>query len=138
MDIKEITAPETLPLRHQVLWPDLSVEDCVLADDEDGLHFGGFIEGQLICVASVFEDESTYRLRKFAVLPQMQGKGCGTKMLRHICAALKAKNVQTLWFDARKTAIPFYKRLGFEQKGADFYKRDVVYVKMQRMLTFPS
>ncbi len=136
MDIRRISASETLPIRHQVLWPNLPIEDCILSDDNDGHHFGGFIEKKLICVASVFESENNLRLRKFAVIPKAQGKGCGTQMLQHICSATYNKSVYYLWLDARISTIPFYKRLKFEEIGSRFYKRDELYIKMQRALIF--
>ncbi len=136
MDIRKITAKETLSIRHQVLWPSLPMEKCILAEDNTGQHFGGYVDDALICVASVFSCKNNHRLRKFAVLPDMQGKGCGTEMLKYICEALNHKTVSFLWLDARTTAIPFYQKLEFEQLGDTFYKRDVLYVKMQRALTF--
>lgn len=138
MNIHPISAQETLLIRHQVLWPDLPIESCILNEDEKGYHFGGFIDGHLICVASVFEVENNYRVRKFAVLPNFQKKSYGTQMLRYICDALTNKIICYLCLDARKAAIPFYEKLGFEQKGKAFFKRDVLYIKMYRALTLLS
>ncbi len=136
MRICMINASETLMIRQKVLWPDLLLENCTLSDDEHGIHIGAFDNDTLIAVASVFENNNEYRLRKFAVMHEKQGQGVGSEILQFISKMLIDMNAKTLWFDARCTAIPFYKKFGFVQTGDTFYKRDVLYVKMQRALTF--
>ncbi|KAB7613709.1 GNAT family N-acetyltransferase [Amylibacter sp. SFDW26] len=133
--IRVIDATETLFIRQKVLWPDLSIEDCILKNDADGIHIGAFDQGTLIAVASVFEGQGHYRLRKFAVVPEKQGGGVGSDILRYIFNMLTHNTSKTLWLDARITALPFYEKCGFEQTGATFLKGDVHYIKMYRALT---
>lgn len=47
MDVRKISAEDTLALRHRVLWPDKSVDFCRLEEDEASLHFGAFVAGSL-------------------------------------------------------------------------------------------
>ena len=135
MRITEITAEQTLPIRHQVLWPNESVEFCRVADDVDGLHFGVYQQQTLVCVASVFISGEQARLRKFATLPDYQGKGIGSAVIEHILAQLKAKGVSDFWCDARESAGGFYHRFGMAPEGERFYKGDVPYFKMAMRLT---
>lgn len=131
----EITAEQTLPIRHQVLWPEQSVEFCRVPDDADGLHYGVYEGGVLVCVASVFIAGDQARLRKFATLPEYQGKGIGTAVIEYILAELKGNNVRGFWCDARESAGGFYHRFGMAAEGERFYKGDVPYFKMAMILT---
>ncbi|TDR76122.1 GNAT family N-acetyltransferase [Photobacterium lutimaris] len=131
----EISAEQTLPIRHKVLWPNQSVEFCRVPDDADGLHYGVSEGGALVCVASVFISGEQARLRKFATLPECQGKGIGTAVIEHILADLKERNVRCFWCDARESAGGFYHRFGMSPEGERFYKGDVPYFKMAMILS---
>jgi len=54
--------------------------------------------------------------------------------LAHTVYELKMYGVEHLWFDARESAIGFYKRFGFGVLGERFYKKDVPYFKMDAEL----
>lgn len=127
---KKITAEETYDIRHKVLWPDEPIEYCMLAEDDTAFHFGGYVDQQLVCVASLFPDgDQKIRLRKFAILPHMQKQGLGSKMIREMQAFLSAENVSTLWCDAREEALDFYVKNGFSRYGDVFYKNGIPYLK---------
>ncbi|QEN04123.1 N-acetyltransferase [Thiospirochaeta perfilievii] len=96
MDIKNITPEEALDIRHQVLWPNKPKEFCKLEDDYKGIHYGGFLNGKLVCVASIFIENNSARLRKFATLTEFQGKGYGTLLIKHIISDLKGTNATGL------------------------------------------
>lgn len=130
MIIRAITADQTLPLRQAVLWPDHPLSASRVDGDGSALHFGGFAGDQQICTASLFPDGDQIRLRKFATLPDHQGQGHGTAMLRHLLAEARAQGAQVFWFDARESALPFYERFGFETTRDRFFKREVPYRRM--------
>lgn len=131
MKIIEIDWQDTIPIRHRVLSPDKSPEYSIVEGDPEALHYGAFIDAKLVCVASIHKDKRSARLRKFATLPEYQGQGVGSKMVKHIVNTLKDAGIELLWFDARETAISFYRRFGFEVFGERFYKGDVPHFKMQ-------
>lgn len=130
MEIKEITWQETISVRHKVLWPDKSAEFCRVPQDEEGLHFGVYIDKKLICVASVYPNHESARLRKFAAYEEFQGIGVGTALLKYILSSVKQKGVTHFWCDARESAIGFYERFGMRKEGERFYKSNVPYYKM--------
>ena len=132
MDILRISSLDTLEIRHKVLWPNKHIDFCKLDDDSNGLHYGGFIKDQLICVASVFIEENSARLRKFATLPQFQKLGYGSIMLNQIIKELEEIEIKLFWCDARSNAKEFYNRFGMIQKGETFLKSGVEYVVMER------
>ncbi len=84
MVIKQIPWQDTIIVRHAVLWPDKDPQFCHVPGDENAIHFGGYINGSLTCVASIFIHNKSARLRKFATYVEHQGKGYGSTMLTHI------------------------------------------------------
>tara|TARA_R110001583_G_scaffold26571_2_gene95710 strand:+ start:12311 stop:12718 length:408 start_codon:yes stop_codon:yes gene_type:complete len=133
MQIKTIHWQETLPIRHQVLWPSKPVEFCKVEGDEIASHYGAYIEETLACVASIYIDGSTARLRKFATLEHFQAKGIGSKMLLYILRELAENGIEYFWCDARKSALGFYQQFGLERQGEAFEKSGVLYYKMARI-----
>ena len=130
MSIRQIDWQQTIPVRHQVLWPSQPPEFSQVENDAQGIHFGAFVANELVCVASVFIDDGKARLRKYATVPQYQGQGVGTAVLEAIFDYLNSENLAYFWCDARETAIGFYQRFGMQVEGERFYKSEVAYVKM--------
>ena len=128
--IRKVTADATLPLRQQVLWPDKSQDECRVDGDESGEHYGVYLDEKLLCVASVFIEGESARLRKFATLANYQGQGIGQFVLQRIIADLKQKGVKVFWCDARESASSLYQRFGLTAAGDRFYKGDIPYRKM--------
>ncbi|MCM8538461.1 MAG: GNAT family N-acetyltransferase [Lentisphaeraceae bacterium] len=130
MDIRKITWQEALPVRHKVLWPDKNPEFCMVEGDNEAKHFGVFTEEKLVCVASLYIDGSSIRLRKFATLKEFQGNGFGTAMLKFLINEAKPMGMEHFWFDARETALNFYRRFGFKANKQRFLKSGIPYYKM--------
>jgi len=130
MEIKQITWPQALPIRHCVLWPQKPPQFCKLVGDEIATHFGGFLNDELICVASIYSQGDVARLRKFATLPQYQGNGVGSAVITHVIAHLKQLNINRFWCDARTSASGFYERFGMNVEGPVFDKSGMEYCKM--------
>lgn len=136
MDIKLISAEQTLALRHKVLWPNKPVAFCRVPGDDTALHFGAYVDQQLVCVASIFIDGCVARLRKYATDQAFQGQGIGSAVLRHVLAHLHSLSVLEFWCDARLSALDFYARFGMRAEGEHFFKSDVEYRKMRLRLPF--
>jgi len=136
LDIVTLTWDQTIPIRHEVLWPTEKPEYCKVEGDEEALHLGVNIDNTLVCVASVYidTDKKSARLRKFATLTPHQGKGIGTHLIRHFISLLLEQGINHFWFDARMSALGFYQRLGFETASEVFYKNKVPYYKMHQNL----
>ncbi|WP_335338403.1 GNAT family N-acetyltransferase [Agarivorans gilvus] len=92
------------------------------------------MEGALVCVASVYIDAGSARLRKFATLEEFQNRGIGTALLQHMIEDSKSLHVKKFWFDARESAIEFYRRFGFSMEGGRFFKSEIAYFKMAKSL----
>ncbi|OSC98216.1 GCN5-related N-acetyltransferase [Trametes coccinea BRFM310] len=155
INIRSISAEETVPLRHSVLWPDHPVSYVLLPEDSSGFHYGAFLPGSStpVAVISVFYDplpttgssaspsqppaaaQRTARFRKFACDPAYQGRGIGTGLLQHVFdVAAKEMGCSVVWCDARLSAAGWYERRGMRRFGEMFFKGDIEYVRMMREL----
>jgi ribosomal protein S18 acetylase RimI-like enzyme len=134
MEIKKITAFETLIVRHPVLRPGKPIETCHFEGDDlpTTSHFGLYVENQLAAVISTFKvqnklfsEENQYQIRGMAVLEEFQKKGFGEELLKHCENEIKLKKGNLIWFNARETAVGFYKKSGYEVLGNQFEIPDV-------------
>lgn len=120
---------ETLHLRQKVLKPQLPFEKCVNPGDDlaSTLHFGLFKNTSLISIATFLHESHPefcsgfpYRLRGMATDFDFQKKGHGAKLIQHAQIYLAKKGCDFIWCNARETAFPFYKTLGFQFYGDIF------------------
>jgi len=152
LDVRPISADETIHIRHSVLWPHVPTDSDIirLPEDDNGLHFGAFlIEGGDVPVAviSLFREDvprnfeaspalpreprCSWRFRKFACLERYQGKGVGGTLLRRVLEhAHSTLGADYVWCDARSSASLWYTRRGFTSFGDTFFKHEVEYVRM--------
>ncbi|WP_248927963.1 GNAT family N-acetyltransferase [Paenibacillus hamazuiensis] len=131
MEIKRIGKELTWPIRHMVMWPDKDIEYVKLKDDESGLHYGLFAENKLVSVVSLFIGRDEAQFRKFATLPEEQGKGYGSKLLQHVLDEMQASGVRRIWCNARRSKAGYYARFGLRETADVFNKDGVEYVIME-------
>ncbi|MBA2339708.1 MAG: GNAT family N-acetyltransferase [Pyrinomonadaceae bacterium] len=129
INIHSISPEETRPLRRAVLRPDQSPEESIYPGDDapDTLHLGAYLNGETVGVASLYhepppgeDDETAWRLRGMAILPQLQRQGYGKALLERCLAHVSAQGGITLWCNARTTAAEFYRASGFEVIGEEY------------------
>lgn len=132
MTIKEVSVDQILPIRQQVMWPDKSIDFVRVPEDENGIHFGLFVEENLISVVSVFIHGQEAQFRKFATLEQFQGKGYGSRLLEYIFDFLEGKKVTRIWCNARTSKAGFYQKFGMVETEVIFQKEGMAYVVMER------
>ena len=136
IDIRLITAKDTLPLRHKVLKPFLATdEECALPGDDlpTTFHMGLFIEGRLLSICTFMHEahpdlpaENAFRLRGMATDDNYRGQGLGHVLLSHVEDYLREKKkCDFLWFNARIKAFSFYEKLGFSYYGPLFDMKDI-------------
>ena len=134
MEIKKITAFETIMVRHPVLRPGRPIESCHFDGDDLATtsHFGLFFEGHLVGIISSFEaknnlfsEENQFQIRGMAVLEQFQKKGFGEALLNYCENEIRMTNGDLIWFNARETALGFYKKSKYEIIGDPFEIPDV-------------
>ena len=127
--IKPISAEETYAIRQPILRAGKPIDDCKFEGDtlESTFHLGLFFNDTLIGVASYmknhhanFSEEYQYQLRGMAILKEHQKKGLGTLLIQAGKEELSNRKVDRLWFNARETAIQFYKNHGYIIEGESF------------------
>ena len=112
-----------------MLRPNGTLEDCIFQGDNDELtfHLGAFVDKKLVSVASFYFERNIkfpnpyqYRLRGMATLPEYQGQGLSSALLRTAFPVIKQNQCTLLWCNAREKATGFYAKVGFIQDG-DFF-----------------
>jgi len=103
-------------------------------EDQDGMHFGAFMDNKLVGVVSLFPKGEDFQFRKFAVEPDYQGKGIGNMLLAYITDFVKAEGGKRLWCNARSTATGFYEKNGFNHTGGVFSKNGFDYEIWEKKL----
>ena len=135
VSIMRISAAEVRPLRAAILRPHHPAEESIypLDDHPDSRHFGAFIDNQLIGTASLLHQPATgepspanddlaapwlsadaWRLRGMTVVDEHRGSGIGAMLVEAVTNHARSQRGTCLWFNARDTAIGFYRRLGCE------------------------
>ena len=128
---------QELQLREEVLRAPLglTISPQQFADEESQLRFGVTKGNQLIaCLLGVPLSETLIKLRQMAVRPNLQGGGVGTFLVENTECALVEKGFRLIELNARKTAIEFYRRLGYETQGDEFIEVTIAHVKMTKSI----
>lgn len=131
MEVKRIGPEDTYNIRNLVLRAGLPVTTCHFPGDHDELtfHLGAFIDNKLVSVASFYFENHTqfekehphqFRLRGMATLPEYQGQGLSSQLLKTAIPIIKQNFCSFLWCNARKNAEGFYQKVGFEAVGEYF------------------
>jgi len=131
-EIKQITPSETILIRHKVMWPNKPIEYVKLPNDENGSHFGLFVNGELTSIISLFIENNEAQFRKFATLNEFQGLGYGTILLKNIIAFIKKEGIRKLWCNARVEKLKFYERFNLKPTDKKFEKGGIEYVIMEK------
>lgn len=133
IEILEIDASETWPLRHKVMWPSKLIDFVILPNDEDGIHYGLFEKEKLVSVISLFINQNAKeaQFRKFATDLGFQRKGYGTELLLFLIKESKKLHVKKLTCSARISAIEFYKKLEMKVCSDVIIKNGKEYVLME-------
>lgn len=129
LEVKRIELEMTYSLRHRILRPQQSIEDCKNDKDyEDAtFHVGAFHQGKLISVASFCIDqhpefliEKQYRLRAMATLEDFRKLGAGRSVVNYAENIIKEKGFDFLWCKGRTNVQEYYSKLGFKAHGEVF------------------
>lgn len=134
IEIKKVSVEDILPIRHKVLWPDKPLEFVKVEGDDEGIHFGLYDNSRLVTIISLFAEGKSMRFRKFATLPEYQNRGFGKMMILKVIGYAKENGFERLWCDARTDALNFYERVGFKKFSEPFFKENIEYYKIEKVL----
>jgi len=134
INIEQIRPELTWRLRQKVLYPAQKLYEMEMDEDNNGYHFGAFVNNELVGVVSLFINGDNCQFRKFAVNESAQGKGIGSMLLNHLTNFAINEGATRLWCNARTTAIGFYLKHGFEHTGNLFSKNGFDYEILEKKL----
>lgn len=128
---------QSLLLRDEILRRPigLSLKDEDLSDEARQLHFGIFDDQRMLRVLLLDpQDEQTVKMRQMAVRSELQGSGLGKQLVRFAEGAAKEHGYSKITLHARKTAVPFYERLGYSVTGDEFLEVGIPHLSMEKQL----
>lgn len=131
IQILEIDASQTWPLRHKVMWPSKPLDFVILPNDNEGIHYGLFEKEKLISVISLFTNHNEAQFRKFATDIDFQRKGYGAKLLMFLIKETQKLKVNRLICSARTRAVGFYEKFGLKVYSDLILKNEKEYVMME-------
>jgi predicted GNAT family N-acyltransferase len=106
-----------------------------LTNEKQDTHIGAFLDNSLVGVLILTKLESNdYKMRQVAVDDTMQGKGTGKKLVEFAEAFAIKTGAKKMVLHARKTAIPFYEKLGYQTEGNEFLEVNILHKKMFKLL----
>lgn len=126
---------QALILRNRLLRRPLGLclYDETLSAEKNFLHFGAFLEGRLLATLLLIpEANGVYRMKQVAVEEPLQRQGIGMGLLRFCEATLREKGAAGIVLHARKTAEPFYVKLGYLPKGNTFTEVGIPHQAMEK------
>ncbi len=134
--IEQIRVEYAWSMRHRVMYPDRPFEYVQLPQDHEGLHYGVFVDKQVVTVASLYlQEHQRAQFRKVATEPLYQNRGYATLLLRYIFEQAETYERSLIWCNARAQKIGFYERLGMYPTDQQFHKDGIDFVIMEKMLS---
>lgn len=130
--INEVAYADVLEIRHKVMYPDKDKDYVILPDDDKGLHIGYYKEGVLVSVLSLFLNNRELQFRKFATLPEYQGHGYGTELVKWVLDYAKDMQFDRVWCNSRIEKTDFYKKFDFVETDEVFEKDGRKFIILER------
>jgi GNAT superfamily N-acetyltransferase len=106
-----------------------------LEEEKDNMLIGAFEEEDILgCCMLVEENPETVRLRQMAVLNDLQGKGIGRALMSFAENIARDRGYKKLSMHARKNAIGFYEKMGYNVAGNEFTEVTIPHFVMEKKL----
>ena len=113
----------------------LKFTEAELKKDEEDIHFGLFEDRKILaCLTLTKADNGKIKMRQVAVDADWQGKGLGSQLSIAAEKFAKEKGFIVMFCHARKTAVPFYQKLGYKIIGDEFTEVNIPHYAMEKLL----
>jgi predicted GNAT family N-acyltransferase len=128
---------EMVRLREDILRKPLGLsfapED--LEKEKGHLMMGAYEDDKILgCCMLVEEGPQTVRLRQMAVLNDLQGKGVGKALIQFAENLARDHGYRRMTMHARKNAVGFYEKMGYNVQGGEFEEVTIPHVVMEKDL----
>ncbi len=130
---------QMVQLRYEILRKplNLSFDEGELEQEKQDILIAAFEEDKMLGCCILKEiDKNTVRLRQMAVQNNLQGKGIGASMMNFAENVARDAGYKKIMMHARKTAIGFYKKLGYNVTGKEFLEVSIPHIAMEKKLHF--
>jgi predicted GNAT family N-acyltransferase len=128
---------EMVALRNEVLRKPLGLHytEEYLAEEKSDILIGAYKDNRIIacCILRNISDE-VVQLKQMAVATELQGNGIGSKIVAF--AEEMARNIGhcKIFMHARKIAVPFYQKSGYQIRGDEFEEVGIPHFMMFKEL----
>lgn len=130
---------QMLNLRNEILRKPLNLvfDKRELEEERDDILIGAFEEKKILgCCLLTRMDKDRVRLRQMAVQNNLQGKGIGASMMNYAENVARDAGFKVLIMHARKTAVGFYEKLGYNIASDEFIEVSIPHFIMEKKLGF--
>ena len=124
-------------LRTQILRKPLGLSFSAeeLEKEKNNLLFAAYEDDEMLgCCMLVQIAPNTVQLRQMAVKAGLQGKGIGRVLMQFAENIARDRGNKKIMMHARKTAVGFYEKLGYEIEGQEFTEVSIPHYNMQKEL----
>ena len=128
---------QMLALRENILRKPLGLrfEPVDLACENHDILIGAFEEDDILgCCMLIEENPFTVRLRQMAVYNEKQGKGIGRALMNFAENVARDRGYTLLNMHARKNAVGFYEKMGYQVTSDEFLEVTIPHVVMEKKL----
>jgi len=132
---------DTVELRNAVLRRPLGLEltPGEMARETDSLHLACYVGEQLAgCLVLRPVSATVVQMRQVAVAPERQRQGIGTALVAFAEAVAREHGYTEMMLHARASAVPFYLRLGYVERGEPFVEVTIPHREMAKVLASAS
>lgn len=106
-----------------------------LEKEKEEILIGAFEEEKMLgCCMLIKEAPNSVRLRQMAVLNNLQGKGIGRALMQFAENIARDRGFHKITMHARKTAVGFYEKLGYNVCGQEFEEVTIPHYVMEKLL----
>ena len=125
-----------LALRDEVLRRPIgrSIADDDLSGEGDFRHIGAFDGNYLVGCMVLRPDAKAVRMAQVAVREEYRSCGIGRAMAGFAEACAREMGASVILLHARKTALGFYEKMGFEETGGEFQELGIPHYPMRKDL----
>ncbi len=128
---------QMVKLRDEMLRKPLGLgfTDEELEREKDNMLIGAFEDEDMLgCCMLVEENNDIVRLRQMAVLNDLQGKGIGRALMSFAENIARDRGYKILSMHARKNAVGFYEKMGYEVASDEFIEVTLPHFVMEKKL----
>jgi predicted GNAT family N-acyltransferase len=128
---------QALQLRYEILRKPLGINFTIeeLQNDKQDIHFALLENNELLaCLTLTKCKNEKMKMRQVATKASERGKGLGTKLANEAEQYAIENGFNTMFCHARKTAVPFYQKMGYKIVSDEFIEVGIPHCVMEKQL----